>query len=417
MSVGGSSNLGTLLIRRLDMALSTQASQQSQIVNATRSDAISQLADAARVNPLDNNLNRSLPESIEKAQAQVQHQTRQALDNTRLHTRPLPLPAERPTPETSSTRSAPTTLGNAAKTILALLARFPSQAPPVNGRAPLVQPGLPGVGSVSAEAAGHTDAASTQPTGQTRGASSAGPTAATLAAPLTGTAAAPNAQATLFARALSLAVQQSGLFYESHLRELAFGGRTAAQLKLEPQGQLGRPDAQTPAQTGPATQSGTPQGAAQSTDGSPAETRNASASGTTTGQAATAQAAPPSSLTGLHPETQLIVRQQLEVLASQVFGWRGEAWPEAQMEWEISRRNEQDIPDEAGSHWATRLRLTLPALGEVEARLSLHDQQVVMQLVAPQSADTLMQHDQALRSGFQEAGLTLSGLSIHKTQT
>src|SRR5690606_41112229 len=56
-------------------------------------------------------------------------------------------------------------------------------------------------------------------------------------------------QPALIARALTLAVPQSGLFYESHLRDLAFGGRTAAQLKLEPRGQLGNPSASTVSST------------------------------------------------------------------------------------------------------------------------------------------------------------------------
>src|SRR5690554_3144854 len=119
MSIGGSSNLGTLLIRRLDTALSVQASQQSQIVNAARSDAIAQLADAARISPLHNEGGRPLPETIEKAQAQVQRQARQPTEGGRLQHLPPGTRHTRATVDTSTTPSAPTTLGRAARTILA----------------------------------------------------------------------------------------------------------------------------------------------------------------------------------------------------------------------------------------------------------------------------------------------------------
>lgn len=426
MSVGGSSNLGTLLIRRLDTALGVQASQQSQIVNAARSDAIAQLADAARVNPLQNETGRPLPESIEKAQAQVQRQGRQPLENTRQLTQPVPARTERPATETSTTASAPTTLGNAARTILALLSLFPEQAAPVNGRAPLLQ-NSPAGGNATAgkatansqSAAGQATSSASQAPATSTGATGAGygaTSAAAATAQLGGAMAASNPQAALFARALSVALQQSGMFYESHLRELAFGGRTAAQLKLEPQGQLGRPSSPTTAQTATSASNTAPQAATTSAEPASTDARSAGPSGpssSATSQTAMASSSSASTLAGLHPETNLMVRQQLEVLANQVFVWRGEAWPDTQMEWEVARRNEQDLPDEDGTHWATRLRVSLPQLGEVEARLSLHDKEIVMHLVAPQSAQTLMQHGQDLRSDFQQAGLTLSRLSIH----
>lgn len=403
MSVGGSSNLGTLLIRRLDTALSVQASQQSQIVNAARADAIAQLADASRINPVHNEGGRPLPETIEKAQAQVERQARQPAEAGRLHSPPPGVRFQRPSIDTSSTPSAPTTLGHAAKAILALLSRYPDHAPPVRGRAPLILPNAGGTGLPAAPGATASSAAASAAGPSTAGPASASPAGApTPAAP--GLAEGSEARPALIARALTLALGQSGLFYESHLQDLAFGSRVAAQLKLEPQGNLGaagtsQPTAPAAAQEGPAA---APRGGAA--DHPPAEGR---------GAASAAQgAAASSALASLHPDTHLIVRQQLEVLATQLFGWRGEAWPDAAMEWEVGRRDEEGRPDEAGTHWATRLRLSLPSLGEVEARLSLHGKQVVMRLVAPQSAQALIQHDHALRAGFQDAGLTLSQLTI-----
>jgi len=412
MSVGGPSNLGTLLIRRLDTALSVAASQQSQIVNAGRSDAISQLADASRVNPLHNEGGRPLAETIDKALSQAGHPGRRSVDDARLHTRPA-AGMERPSTETSSTPSAPTTLGHAAKAILALLSRFPEQAPPVSGRAPLVQPGIADAATPTVPASAQATPSRSPPSMQ---AAPPGSTAPTGPAQAAGGQTPGDVHTALIARALALAVRQSGLFYESHLRDLAFGGRTAAQLKLEPQGRLGGPAASANAPAGSAPHAaGTPGGAQPAVPQSAAQAGAPASEGAVETRSASGTAGQPghaSPLAGLHPETHLVVRQQLEVLASQAFGWRGEAWPDAPLDWEVSRRDEQGAPDEAGAHWATRLRLVLPALGEVEARLSLHDKQVVMRLVAPQSAQTLKRHDQALRADFQEAGLTLSQLSI-----
>ncbi|AMR81956.1 flagellar hook-length control protein FliK [Cupriavidus nantongensis] len=76
----------------------------------------------------------------------------------------------------------------------------------------------------------------------------------------------------------------------------------------------------------------------------------------------------------VHPGAEGLVRQQLELLATQQFRWIGEAWPGTQMAWEIAR----DPVDDGDAHgdasartWSTRLLLELPELGTIEARLSL----------------------------------------------
>lgn len=410
MSIGGSSNLGTLLIRRLDSALGVTLSQQSQTVNAARSDAIAQLADAARLTPTENETARPLAETIDKAQAQNERQVRQAVENTKLQAQQTLSRTAHPTTESSSTPSAPTTLGQAAKAILALLSRFPDLPPPVTGRLPLVQTGTSGAPAPSGFAGAPSNAAPS-PAGTT---SATGP-AASSAQATAGAGPSTSPLATWFTQSLSQAVQQSGLFYESHLHDLTFGTRTAATMRLEPQAQPGMQSNPNLAQAATSTQAGA---SASNTTTAPVNPTPPEAVDSRPGAAGSAPAQPPSpqgassALAGMHPETHLLVRQQLEVLANQVFAWRGEAWPDAGMQWEVSRRDEEQDAGPAAAHWATRLRLSLPSLGEVEARLSLHDKQVVMQIVAPQSAHTLAQHDRTLRTGFQEAGLTLSQLSI-----
>lgn len=413
MSIGGNSNLGTLLIRRLDTALSIQASQQSQLVSSARADAIAQLADAARINPVHNQTDRPLPETIEKAQAQVERQARRTAEGGRTEQAPAHLRMTRPAIDTSMTPSAPTSLGSGARTILALLSLFPDTPPPLQGRRPLLPASpapasTPGAGGTSGLPPG---------TGAGTSAPAAGPPAAgspAAGSPAAGTPAVQAATSTpvrnglpvQLVRALAQALQQSGAFYESHLHDLVQGNRNLDQLRQEPQGRLAATGQPGSPSTGAGASSSSSPALSQPGQNLAADIRNPSAP--------SAAATTPGSTTGVHPDTQPVVRQQLEILATQTMTWRGEVWPETPMEWEVARQNEDGRPDEAGTHWSTRLRLTFPELGQIEARISLHDKQVVMRMVAPNSASTLAQHDQALRAGFAEAGLTLSQLSILK---
>src|SRR5690606_12964875 len=164
--------------------------------------------------------------------------------------------AARNAPMTSYTASAPTSLGQAAKTILALLQNFPNVQPTVIGRAPLLGqapgqsasgPGTPGSGSTAGGSAlaGDGGTAAARPVGgnldpraveailQRAGGEGQNPAQAAAAgssAPPLAAGALPGASAagvgtgallsTLlgglpgqFAQALSQAIQGSGLFY------------------------------------------------------------------------------------------------------------------------------------------------------------------------------------------------------------
>lgn len=92
---------------------------------------------------------------------------------------------------------------------------------------------------------------------------------------------------------------------------------------------------------------------------------------------ATANMAKADAPPAIHPNTEGIVRQQLELLATQQFRWAGEAWPGTPMQWDIAERQQEHGP--SGEHgdsadertWSSRLVLELPQLGTVEARLTL----------------------------------------------
>ncbi len=414
MSVGGPSALGTLLVQRLDAVLGITLSQQANLVSGARPDAVSQADDPSWLSAAKNETLRHPQETVDQVTARTGQQdpaVKSRLDAGQLDAALLDSAAA-----TISTPSAPTTLGFAAKTILALLSLYPDQAPAVMGKAPLVDPTAPGpaAGPASPDASNPSGASGAPGMPASSGASgTAGmpaspalfaspaspgaPLPASGNTPATGRAAMPDASPTVqnvpgaasgeiparaFVQALSQALQSSGLFYESHLNDLSFGQRSTASLMTEPQAPLAHVGA--------------------TADHGPAQPATASQLTAQAGQ-----------LASLHPDTHLLVRQQLEVLANQTLMWSGQAWPNAPMRWEIERRESPPgTPEAPGEHWATRLNLSLPQLGSIEARLSLSGQQLVMRLVAPRASDRLSAQSAELRKRLLDSGLMLSHLSV-----
>ncbi|KJK14193.1 hypothetical protein UB46_39220 [Burkholderiaceae bacterium 16] len=134
------------------------------------------------------------------------------------------------------------------------------------------------------------------------------------------------------------------------------------------------------------------------------------------GEAANHASNNPQSNPVVHPGTEGTVRQQLELLASQQFRWVGEAWPGTPMDWEI-RRGEKDENSgaQAGqAAWSTRLLLTLPSLGTVEARLWLNGTGLEARVVTPDSAVASRLNDarSELSSNMSANGLVLMRLNV-----
>ncbi|AZQ52574.1 flagellar hook-length control protein FliK [Burkholderia cenocepacia] len=275
-------------------------------------------------------------------------------------------------------------------------------------------------------------------------------------------AAAPPPAAALRA-ALAQAVSESGLFYESHLAQWLAGQRPLAALLREPQARLAtalapadsdavphdstdlldellaqrsplpaaaRVSAPPPAQGGApardpaqAAQAATRPGASLPPDtadplAAHTDPRWTPARAELAGASSDPQAQQP--LATVHPAAVPLVRQQLDALATDQFRWTGEAWPGARLDWTI----EPDAPghraptgggDGAGDGiaWRTRLTLTLPSLGTVDAELVLNGAQLVARLRANQTgADRLTRHEAALRQRLEGSGLKVGGLSI-----
>lgn len=431
MSIGGTSALGTLLVQRLDAVLGTTLSQQTNLISGARPDAVSQPADAEKTEGGRDELVRHPQESVDKNQGRIQGDGRDAVEKSSLSSRQLEN-AARLAADTGSTSSAPTRLGYTARTILALLAEFPEQAPPVSADTALFdpdgahadpRPGTPtapgGTASGSApgaSTAGTANASSGTPytaAGTSRPAGSQPPPASAAGAQATGAPPAPPGMASALAHALAQALEQSGLFYESHLADLAFGKRGAGDLSPEPQARLspGSPGTQ-PGQAG-ATAS-TPQAAASpsvnASAGAPSHSTAGAAPGSNPAQPAQASAgttALPAAAV-LPYEAHLVVRQQLETLANQAFAWQGPAWPGAPMRWAVARHEHPASEDPAATppYWSTHVRITLPRLGLVDASLTLAGPRIAVRLTAPEGAPALQDKLTDLRSRLSAAGLS-----------
>ncbi|CAM3746140.1 flagellar hook-length control protein FliK [Castellaniella denitrificans] len=399
MSIGAPSNLGTLLIQRLDAVLGTTLGQQANLASGAGPQAVPQPANPENPSALQNPAQRHPREAVDQASQQGRQQ---AAVGKAVRDMKLDNLLGRGTTFHGTTQSAPTTLGYAARIILALLNQFPQDGQAVRGQSPLLPNagGAPSAGGNAAGLPGGAGApASGAPSAQAGGVAQAWAQLATSLGQ-------PGALAARFVQALSQSVQTSGLFYESHLAQLATGKTTLQDLRQEPQGRI--PSRQAPAG-----------GSAQVTQqAAPASGAPATAGGTSGPEAAQTHAAAGQThaapVPGIDPQAQLLVRQQLEVLANQAFVWQGEAWPGAGMQWEVRRRPRDDEGgrDFQDDHWSTRLNLRLPTLGEVQARLSLSGDQLVMRLTAPQSADRLGQAIEPLRARLLAQGLQASQLSV-----
>ncbi|MEM5384744.1 flagellar hook-length control protein FliK [Paraburkholderia phymatum] len=264
------------------------------------------------------------------------------------------------------------------------------------------------------------------------------------------------------AAALRRTVDESGLFYESHLAQWLSGQRPVESLAAEPQNHLADMASQLPLDwshdaddplswTQGHPSSGAGPGAAASANfaarGAPDGPHAQSARFTTfdmathdiidmtdehaAPHAASASATgiddgsgrqPQSMAASLHPATIPLVRQQLDLLATGQFRWTGEAWPGARLDWTIEQEGDEWPRGGSGASsaddeypWRTRLTLSLPTLGTVDAELTLTGTRLVARVLAsPRGAARLSAQGDAFRQRLAQAGIELSGLSIRE---
>lgn len=226
---------------------------------------------------------------------------------------------------------------------------------------------------------------------------------------------------------LAQAVTVSGLFYESHQVQWALGQRPLASLLSEPQGQHSHPGTLATLNTPSAARAVPADGAENSAlaarreavvrnpppasllqtllGGETAKIGAAAAESPVTNQAVLAHSIPDD----LRP----LVQQQLEAAATQRLAWHGEIWPKQTMNWEIEHDapQENDATEETAV-WHTTLRLTLPRLGAIDARVQLGGQTIRLALQAPSASSTadLQNAIPLLQQALAAAGLMLSSV-------
>ena len=414
--------LGSLLATRLDAVLGTTLAQHPVLLEGSRGHSATQ--PAAFLHGQETIIRRGTGEQGEAAARAGQAGARQVGQGSSAGADALAGQGQ---------ASARTVLSEPARTILALLLSHTDGKTAVQGRQPLLvlphnsPPGAPATaGSTATGGPGSTAAIPGQiaPAGSAATGRPA-PHAPQAPSPL-GTAKpgapategitsrgrattervslppAPTNMAATLAGALQRALAQSGMFYESHLAQMAFGQRNPAEVAREPQARLDTaapPSNRSAMAEGSSTSSTSPSSSGASAQAQPSGPASSPATGT---------------LSGLAPEAAPLVRQQLEVLANQAFAWQGEAWNGAPLQWEVQHRAPDDASPEPLATWATRLVLHMPRLGAIEARLTLAGDRLVLRLEAPDSAPLLQQHLDVLREHLDHQGLQLTDTTINQ---
>lgn len=208
-------------------------------------------------------------------------------------------------------------------------------------------------------------------------------------------------------RMLQEGLRESGLFYESHLARWFGGEYPLEDILKEPQGRLSHL---------------APPMSAQSNETAADELVRASLK---TGSVEVMEAVlkrigTASAHEGIADQRTLpMVREQLDTLQSGQIVFRGELYPGQPMEWLVREREARRNGAEAGERaWDTELRLDLPRLGNVNARLRLEGNRVSIYLSAGQanSAAVLDNARPALVEQLQAAGLNPAEIGIrHET--
>jgi hypothetical protein len=251
-------------------------------------------------------------------------------------------------------------------------------------------------------------AAAAQP--RTAAGSAAGATAVTLpllqAAPTARDALAPQ-----LAAALSKTFATSGLFYESHQAQWVAGARSLESLKSEPQGRLA-PLVPRTDPAGPAARAAGAIGAA----GALAE----SAGGAVPRETLLAPAAQPAGADlarVLDPALAPLVQQQLSALDERAASWSGWVLPGMQLGMTVHERIDQESGAQAapgGEEWTTRLAVSLPRLGAIDAQLVLRGDRLLLAVSAGEAATAaeLSAARAELMQVLQAAGLRVETLQV-----
>lgn len=208
---------------------------------------------------------------------------------------------------------------------------------------------------------------------------------------------------------LRTALVRSGLFYESHLANWAVGLDSLDGLMQEPQNRL--------------------LAAESSRGGMFPLSATAATAALDLPETVAAKALPGTSIAieadqkPVNPMHTLL-SQQLQVLESPQFVWRGELWPGNLLEWQVRRETEPPADEstrssasepEPATAWESHLKLTLPQLGTLNVHIKLDASQafsIRMVPEQPEIAPLLQKNQVQLAEQLATAGCTLHSVMV-----
>lgn len=214
----------------------------------------------------------------------------------------------------------------------------------------------------------------------------------------------PPLDSTQVGRMLQQGLRESGLFYESHLTRWFGGEYHLEDILREPQGQLShlkQPAAvlqQTAPQAEALARAGIKTGSMEVME------EMVKQAGVTRHQEVVAD-----------QRTLSVVQEQLKAMQSGQMVFRGDLFPGQKMEWSVAerdaRRNKEGRRERC---WDTALKLDLPKLGAVSARLTLDGSRVSVEIktVDATSAGFLDAGRPALMEQLQAAGLVPGNIGV-----
>lgn len=163
------------------------------------------------------------------------------------------------------------------------------------------------------------------------------------------------------ANQLHKAIENSGVFYESHLKQWNDGGRSIDQIRQEPQNLINNPDLPN-----------------------------------------------------------AMIPMQLGVLENKNLMWFGPIWPDQDMEWDVSKQpnpNPEDSTLDADKKpvWLTSIKLALPHLGQITARIRLQGDLAKLDISTDNTeiSSNLKTHSAELANSLASAGITLESIAAH----
>lgn len=172
---------------------------------------------------------------------------------------------------------------------------------------------------------------------------------------------------------LQQTVKESGLFYESHLNKWVRGELSLEAVQREPQARLSH---------APGVLLDLPD------------------------------------LDGMPEQAARLASRQLHMLEGGPFVWQGQVWPGQTAEWQVRERDAREAEAEAGGQkWHSRLRLTLPRLGEVSADLDVGalGLRIRLRSASPEALAEIKAAMPELTRRMRDAELNLSSIQAELT--